>query len=393
VKEHVSASSPTSSSGPAVELRKPVTARVNVRDQNSREGPAGLKSAKAFLRDSEERLHAFLRTAVVGVITISERGIIESVNPDAEAIFGYHAVELIGQKLGRLMLPPYHEEHEACFANDAREGPARIIGIGREVVGKRKDDSVFPMELSVSEVILPEKRLFTGIVRDITERRHLELEVLEISDREQRCIGQGLHEGLGQQLAGIELMIRALERRLAGARAKETRNAAGSLGDIACHVREAIHQTRLLARGLNPAVLGCEDLPGALSQLAANVEQTFRVACRFECEPPVVVFNHAVATHLYRIAQQALANAIQHGKAEKVSIHLRSTGDRTFLIVKDNGVSLPATLPADQVRGLRIMQYRGGIIGGSLALQRDLDGGTSLVCALLTPGIARPPRP
>ncbi len=112
------------------------------------------------------------------------------------------------------MPEPYHSEHDEYLQNYVRTGMAKIICIGREVIGKRKDNSTFPMDLAVSEVLMGKRRLFTGIVRDLTDRKRLERQILEISDREQRRIGQDLHDGLGQQLAGIGFLSKSLEQRL-----------------------------------------------------------------------------------------------------------------------------------------------------------------------------------
>ncbi len=159
------------------------------------------KHEQTALHDREARLRAILDTAVEGIITIDERGIIESCNQAAERIFAYKPAEMIGRNISMLMPEPYRANHDGYLANYLRTGHARIIGIGREVLGRRKDGSVFPMELSVSEVKIESGRLFTGFVRDISERKRLEKEVLEISDRERRSIGQGLHDGLCQHLA------------------------------------------------------------------------------------------------------------------------------------------------------------------------------------------------
>ena len=328
------------------------------------------------LRDADERLRAILETAVEGIITIDERGLIESVNSAAEQTFGYQAREIIGKNVSLLMPSPYRAEHDSYLANYRRTGHAKIIGIGREVVGRRKDGSSFPMDLSVSEVRLADRRLFTGFVRDISQRKRLEKEILEISDREQRRIGHDLHDGLCQQLAGIELMSQVLEQKLvAKSKAKAARAA-----EIARHVRDAIGHTRLLARGLSPVTLESEGLMSALEELAADTGKMFQVACVFECESPVLVHDHAAATQLYRIAQEAVSNAIKHGKARRIVISLQWVGEQNVLAIKDDGVGLPNFVPKTGM-GLRIMQYRAGMIGGAAMVQRDLDGGTSVVCS------------
>jgi PAS domain S-box-containing protein len=125
--------------------------------------------------ETEERLRAILQTAVEGIITIDERGIIESINPAAERTFGYSAEEVIGKNVSVLMPSPDREQHDRYLQNYARTGQAKIIGIGREVVGQRKDETTFPLDLAVSEVRLARRRLFTGFVRDITERKRAEL--------------------------------------------------------------------------------------------------------------------------------------------------------------------------------------------------------------------------
>jgi PAS domain S-box-containing protein len=341
--------------------------------------------AAAALRDSEERLRAILETAVEGIITIDERGAIESFNQAAEKIFGYRAREVIGKNVSVLMPSPHHEAHDSYLANYRRTGHAKIIGIGRETVGRRKDGAIFPMDLSVSEVRLANRRIFTGFARDITERKRLEREILEISDREQRRIGHDLHDGLCQHLAGIELMSQVLEQKLT----PQSKDAAKRASDIAKYVREAIGQTRSLARGLSPVTLESEGLTSALHELAVNAEKLFNVKCHFEGDSQVSVNNHAMATHLFRLAQEAVSNAIKHGKAGQISIHLKADPGRIYLAVNDNGKGFPKKSPKFKGMGLRIMQFRTGIIGGILTIERNADGGTSVICS--APNHSTPP--
>jgi len=134
------------------------------------------------LSDSEERMRAILDTAVEGIITIDERGLVESMNPAAERVFGYKAAEVVGENVSLLMPSPFREDHDRYLQNYIKTGHAKIIGIGREVVGRRKGGSVFPMDLSVSEVRLAQKRLFTGFVRDITERKRAEEKLAELAN-------------------------------------------------------------------------------------------------------------------------------------------------------------------------------------------------------------------
>jgi len=335
------------------------------------------KRDRAALKEGEARLRAILDTAVEGIITIDDHGIIESFNPAAERIFGYQAREIIGQNVSVLMPKPYRQDHYAYLANYIRTGHARIIGIGREVVGKRKDGTVFPMDLSVSEVKLEDRRLFTGFVRDITERKRLEKEILEISDRERRSIGQGLHDGLCQHLAGIELMSQVLEKNLA----KKSKTTAAQAGKIANHVRDAIAQTRMLARGLSPVSIESNGLMSALQELAKAITSLFHVNCVFHCPQPILVPDNAVATHLYRIAQEAINNALKHGKADQINIMLTRNGTETELTVTDNGIGFREELANIGGMGLQIMKYRAGMIGGALRVAPGQKRGTKVACA------------
>ena len=175
------------------------------------------------------------------------------------------------------------------------------------------------------------------IFRDITERKRLEREILAISDRERQRIGQDLHDGLCQQLTGSELMSQVLEQK-PGVR---SRGAAARAGEIAQHVRDAISQTRSLARGLSPVTLESEGLMSALQELAANTERMFGVFCRVEHGHPVRLADLATATHLYRVAQEAVSNATKHGKGTVITIELKQLGEQLVLEISDNGAGLP----------------------------------------------------
>lgn len=208
----------------------------------------------------------------------------------------------------------------------------------------------------------------------------LEKEILEISDRERQRIGQDLHDGICQTLAGIELMSQVLEQKLA----TRSKADAASAAEIGRHVREAISQTRAMARGLSPMTLQSEGLISALGELAARAESMFHVTCRFESQPTFLVRDPTVATHLYRIAQEAVSNAIKHGKATRIEVQLAPTPRGALLRVRDNGSGF-AQQPPGQTgtgMGLRIMRYRAGIIGGSLHLESPPGGGVSVECSL-----------
>ena len=223
-------------------------------------------------------------------------------------------------------------------------------------------------------------RKIVGTMLDITELRRLEQEILDISDREQRRIGHDLHDGLSQQLAGVEFMSQVLHQKLSGRPGLKPE--AANAAEIARLVRESIAHTRDLARGLTPVVLESEGLMSALQELAAGTSRLFDVECVFHCATPVLIHDNAVATNLYRIAQEAINNALKHGKARRIGISLVESPDRVVLAVRDNGSGLPADAAHRRGMGLRIMHYRAGMIGGSLAVQRAPDGGTSVICSL-----------
>jgi PAS domain S-box-containing protein len=140
------------------------------------------KQAEEELRQAEERIRSVVDHVIDGIITIDEQGKVESFNPAAEKLFGYTRTEVMGQNVKMLMPEPYYGEHDGYIANYVRTGQAKIIGIGREVVGRRKDGSTFPMELAVSAFHIGQRRFFTGIVRDITERKRLEHELRQRVD-------------------------------------------------------------------------------------------------------------------------------------------------------------------------------------------------------------------
>lgn len=334
--------------------------------------------SETALRESEAKARAILETTVDGIITIDIEGTIESFNSAAERIFGYASHEVIGENIRLLMPSPYREEHDGYLRGYQESGRRQIIGIGREVSGLRKDGTIFPMELAVSEVRLAGRSIFTGIVRDITDRRRLEQEILEISEQERRRIGQDLHDGLGQMLTGITLITQNLAKKLRN----EGLPAAGDLFEITNLVKDADQHARGLARGLVPVELDAKGLADALRRFAAHASHLFGITCEFEDVGWTLLYDNTAATHLYRISQEAVSNAVKHGRASRVSIRLASGEDQIRLRIQDNGVGMPEELPEHRGMGVRIMQHRARMIGGSLEIRRAATGGTVIVCTV-----------
>ena len=209
------------------------------------------------------------------------------------------------------------------------------------------------------------------------ERKRLEREILEISDAERRAIGRDLHDGLGQLLTGVSFLAEALEKGLAAKPLPEAAEAA----QISKLVREAIQQARGLARGLFPVALDDGGLPVALRELASGVGSVLDISCSFQWDEAVVVDDGSAATQLYRIAQEAVNNAVRHSRATHITIELAATGERAALTVADDGVGLPENLGGHEGMGLRIMKYRADMIGAALDVGRNPGGGTTVACS------------
>jgi len=215
-----------------------------------------------------------------------------------------------------------------------------------------------------------------GVGFDITERKGLEEAILEISAREQRRIAQDLHDGLGQHLTGIAFMCKVLEQKLSDKSLPEAVEAA----KIVKMVNQAIDNTRQLARGLHPVAAEPLGLMSALKKWANEVEGLFHIGCNFHCEKPLQIHDANLATHLYRIAQEAVNNAIRHGKSRNILISLSGKNETGTLVIQDDGDGFPKKPASPPGVGLSIMNYRADMVGGSLKVQPNQERGITVTC-------------
>ncbi|HEX9047506.1 MAG TPA: response regulator, partial [Verrucomicrobiae bacterium] len=294
----------------AEEALRCVNAELELRIQ---ERTANLTEANRHLQESEERYRLILENALeYAIFTVDAAGCISSWNAGASRMLGFAADEIVGRALDSI-IPAAERSPEQLADELARaraEGKAR-----REHWCERKDGTRFwgsglLMSLASEGSAQPG---FLKILRDRTvdmraEQQLREAEILRASEREQLRISQDLHDGLGQQLAGISCLSDNLKHDLA-AKFPPASNTAARISELLDH---AVMQTRALARGLQPVFPEPDGLMSALEALAAQISEMFKVDCRFICPAPVLIDDNALATHLYRIAQEGATNAIKH---------------------------------------------------------------------------------
>jgi PAS domain S-box-containing protein len=334
-----------------------------------------IKRIEEELQEERNFVSAILDTVGALVVVLDDEGRILRFNPACELTTGYAKEEVQGKCVWDLFLLPEEtdrfkanfellrtdllpQDYQTCWVT--RHGDQRLIAWS---------STLLPGNGETARYIIA-----TGI--DITERKNLEKAILDISAREQRRIGQDLHDGLGQHLTGIAFMAKVHEAKLAEQKRSETQDAA----KIVKLVNEAIHKTRELARGLLPVVSDAQGLMSALQLWAAEVEDLFGVSCRFHCETPVLIHDDTMATHLYHIAQEAVNNAIKHGSPRNVLIQLSAEQGRGTLLIKDDGKGIAENPANTQGMGLHIMNYRAGVVGGTLEARRDTPRGTIVTC-------------
>ena len=337
-----------------------------------------LTRAEHNLRERECRLRAIMDTAPDAVITIDHHGSITNFNRAAEAMFGYATAEALGANVRMLMPAPYCDEHDDYLARYHRTGERHMIGQRRELRGRRKNGAEFPLEVTVTEV--EDFGLFVGIARDLSDRRRLEKEVARASTFEQERIGQEIHDGLGQKLTALSMMAASLKRDLARLNVPESR----TLNELIGYLRQATEEARALSRGLAPVPLTEQGLAAALNRLAEDMQAATGIACHFETDPryPVEVENRTTAMQLYRIAQEAVHNAIKHGRPRNITIRLASAGRCAELRVSDDGKGFCSANGSAEGFGLRIMRYRAAIVGAELSIESIPESGTLVRCKL-----------
>ncbi|HTU00122.1 MAG TPA: ATP-binding protein [Rhizomicrobium sp.] len=218
-----------------------------------------------------------------------------------------------------------------------------------------------------------------ALTREIAERQRLERDLLDVSEREQRRIGQDLHDGLCQHLTGTAIAGHVLAEKLALEGHPETDDA----GRIVDHIETAIGMARGMAKGLHPVERGSDGLMQALEEFAAATSEMFGISCLFECDSPVLVHDQAVATNLYRIAQEAVSNAIKHGRAKQIVVALENAESGLKLTIADSGTGLPEVLPSNHGMGMRIMANRASVIGADFLTRRSVYGGAEIACTMI----------
>ena len=327
-------------------------------------------------RRADQMFRSLLESAPDAMIIADRQGRILLVNAQTERMFGYTRAELLGKPV-ELLVPEEkraaHVPHRQGFGTDARSRP---MGAGLNLYARRCDGSEFPAEISLSPLQNEDGLVITAAIRDITKRKQLERQLSESVWREQQKIGQELHDGLGGELTGLAFMAKSLEAKLSIRESALTDEAAA----ITAGAKRALEQVRSIAKGLFPVEVETNGLTAALDDLTVSTSR-LGVDCTFVCPAEVHIHDSIFATHLYRIAQEAVNNALRHGQAQQVRVSLHASAEQVTLEVADDGCGFSPDADAGGL-GLHTMRHRAGLIGGNLEIHRGQAGGTVVRCSV-----------
>lgn len=353
---------------------------VNVRTRVIERNAAGraLRIAGACIEiDSRRRAEQTLRAQAViletmreGVVLAALDGRIEFTNPAFERMFGRNGSELAGMSV--LDLFNIRQTHSPTAALEhLLQQYSR--GARRDMLFRRRDGSQFAGEVLSAEIELSGEKRILVVVQDISERKQLESEIIEIANRERRRLGADLHDGLGQELTGISLMLRSFSKR-AGRAAFEV---ASELDEIITLVNHAIQSARKMALGISPVTLERGGLLPALQTLIGWSRKSYNidVRLRLSIRSPLLI-GESAAAHLYSIVQEAVNNAVKHGRARSIVVTLRAGHSLVSLSIVDDGVGIGEDPAREGGMGLKLMEYRSAVIGGVMKIKRLSNGGT-----------------
>ena len=360
------------------QLNETLEQRVAERSAAAEERAAQLARSESALRRQRGILQSILDSMGDGVMVADAQGNIILFNPAAQ--------RLVRTGLGEIPPSQWLEQFEAHAPSyGSGEHPllrairgAEINGAEIFLRGAAGSEGVWLM--ATGRPLIDEHGKAQGgvlVFSDITSRKLMEKQITDISDREQRRIGQDLHDSLCQHLVSVAFAGELLRENLARQEAPEAAQAEA----IVEMVNEGISEARNLARGLYPARLEVDGLASALEDLAATVQARTGITCRFSCDDPVCIYSGVAGSNLYRIAQEAVNNAVKHGGCGAISIGLGAVEGEVTLTVKDDGVGFPDSVDTKEGMGLSIMNYRANLIRASLDIRRAVGGGTVVICS------------
>ncbi len=333
------------------------------------------KNAEEALRESTARNKALLNAIPDLIFRMNKDGIILDLKSGKD--FGARPGS--GTLIGRSAydLPELYRTFPKEAVQQGMKNVSQVLETGRTQIYEYRTlqgGNVYHYEVLLT---MSGHNEILGIIRDITERRALEKQVIEISEWERQRIGQDLHDSLCQQLAGIAYLGKVLQRKMRVRSFAESRDA----GEIVSLIDDAITQTKGFARGLCPVRLEENGLMMALSALTQNVEKLFGISCRLGYDKPVLFSDNIMATHIYRIVQEAVNNAIKHGKATRIGIKFADDNGISLLTIKDNGSGFRGASKNNRGMGMSTMRHRANMIGATLDIKSNPGGGTIVACS------------
>lgn len=327
------------------------------------------KQTRQALRESERRHRRLFEESRDAIVLTTPEGDILDVNSAAEDLFGYSQEDLLRLEADELYAEP-EERRYRIVPTLLESDSSRVL----EAWMRREDGSTFLASASVTvhrtEAGTPE--LIQALVRDVTDYRQLQRDVLRAQEEERRRLGQDLHDGVASQLSGISIMLSTATQEL-----DEDHPALPRIEKAKGLLKESSEDVRRLSRGLSPVRLSEAGLSAALDRLAENTE-----SCRFVQEGDLAVLSEEQETHLYWIAQEAVTNARKYAEADEIVIQLSTTQEEGVLVVRDNGEGFNPSALDEGGLGLRTMRYRAELIGGSFTLDSTPGEGTYIECRL-----------
>jgi PAS domain S-box-containing protein len=337
------------------------------------------------LRESEEQHRIVVETATDAVVSIDEDSRLLFVNPATTTTFGYESSELIGRPLMMLMPEFLRELHKAALQRYVTTGQRHMNWQGVELIGLRKNREEFPVEVSLGDVVRQGHHIFTGFIRDVTDRKQAEAELRQLSgrllrfqDEERRRIARELHDSTGQNLVALATMLGQLRSSVPSADRKSRR----LLSECKALTDRCIREVRTLSYLLHPPVLDQAGLGDAIRDYVKGFTERSGIQVELELSPRVRRMARDIELALFRVVQESLTNIQRHSGSQQAKIRIDRNSNLT-LEISDHGRGAPASVPREKEEprfkvgvGIPSMQERVKLIGGRLAIDSTSRGTT-----------------